>query len=78
MKTVTIPGVAWAALIVGLTGLLGGWLQQWVQEPWVPLAIILLDAIAKAVEIYLGPTPVTRTTMAGERQPSAWLRWLLG
>ena len=45
-----LPGGAWTALILLLVGLLQGWLQDWFQAPWVPLAILALSLLAKAVE----------------------------
>lgn len=47
-----IPGAAWTALILALTGALGGWLTEYVQHPFVPIVVMALSLIAKAVEIY--------------------------
>ena len=77
-----IPGVAWTALIVTLTGVLGGWLTDYVQAPWVPIVIILLGAVAKIAETYLAaptPPPALRQLTA-TTQPArlTWRQFLLG
>jgi hypothetical protein len=49
---IKVPGVAYTALALALTGALGGWLTQYVESAWVPIAVLGLNLIAKAVEIY--------------------------
>lgn len=47
-----LPGSAWVALVLLITGALGGWLTEYVQHPFVPIIVMALSLIAKAVEIY--------------------------
>ncbi len=70
-----IPNAASVALIVGLTGLLSGWLTTWLSDPWVPLAILALGLIAKAAEIYLTP-PIAK--VFGVTEHGKFYRLLLG
>lgn len=63
-----LPGASWTALIILLTGALGGWLTEYVNQPWAPLAVMALSLIAKAAEIYLSSTP---TRVASEVFESA-------
>ncbi len=73
----TLPGGAWAALIILLTGALSGWLTGWFTgAPWAPLAVLALSLIAKAAEIYLTPTPAVGFMAIPERSKLA--RLLLG
>lgn len=77
-----VPGIAWTALIVALTGVLGGWLTDYITQPWVPLALILLSGLAKAAEIYLAKPEVPSTVLAPTRALTAtrfsWRVFLLG
>jgi hypothetical protein len=67
-----IPGAFWVTLIVGLSAAL----QQYFDAPWVPVAVLALGVVAKALEVWLKPTPVGVRGLAEE--PSAWWRFLLG
>ena len=77
-----VPGVAWTALIVALTGVLGGWLTDYITQPWVPLVMILLSGIAKAAEIYLAKPDMPNTVLAPTRSLEPvrfnWRGFLLG
>ena len=75
MNKVVIPGAAWVALIVAVTGLLSGWLSQWVQHPLVPLAVLVLGMIAKAVEM-LWPKPTGLEALAPKS--NGFFRFLFG
>ena len=74
---VQLPGAAWAALITLLTGALSGWLESWVQEPWVPLLVVGLSTIAKLVQLYVEMQQPTIRTY-GEKRPSVLSRLFLG
>jgi hypothetical protein len=43
-------------LLVALAGPLSDWISQWVPQPWAALAVIVLGAVAKAVQV-LWPVP---------------------
>lgn len=74
---VQLPGAAWAALITLLTGALSGWMNEWIEAPWVPMAIIGLSTAAKLVQLYVEiQQPTIRTY--GEKRPSVLSRLLLG
>lgn len=76
---VQIPGVAWSALITGLTAVLSSWLTNTVTEPWIPLVVVGLSTIAKLVQLYveMQAAPVTRT-MQVDPKPRFLTRVLLG
>lgn len=54
-----LPGAAWTALILALVGVFGGWLTEYVDKPWVPLAILGLSILAKAAEIIFASKDAT-------------------
>ena len=74
-----LPGGAWTALILLLVGALQGWLQDWFQAPWVPLGVLALSLIAKAVEVQVvKPSILPMRSMGAVEQPSpSALRQLL-
>ncbi len=74
---VQLPGAAWAALITLLTGALSGWMNEWIEAPWVPMAIIGLSTAAKLVQLYVEMQQPTIRTY-GEKRPSVLSRLLLG
>ncbi len=78
-KTCTVPGTAWVALIVALTGALSGWLTEWIDAPWAPLAVLGISTVVKLIqmgyEIY-GPKPVAPTARSLTVKPSFLTRVL--
>jgi len=70
---VRIPGVFWLALIAFITE----WLPRIVDAdaPWLPQALLVLLALAKAVEVIVAPTYSTRSP---ETQWGKLMRWLIG
>lgn len=74
---VQLPGAAWAALITLLTGALSGWMNEWIEAPWVPMAIIGLSTAAKLVQLYVEMQQPTIRTY-GEKRPSVLSRLFLG
>ena len=65
---VNIPGVAWSALVLGLVALLNSWLGQYVDSIYIPVIALVLNAIAKAVEIYFA-NKATENTIRGLDEP---------
>jgi len=76
----SLPGVAWTALILALVGVLQNWLTEWVKEPWVPLAIMVLSLIAKGIDIYMSRRAANKAVrIAMVVAPrSVWQQLLLG
>jgi hypothetical protein len=73
-----IPGIAWTALVLALTGALGGWFTQYVETPWVPVVVLMLNLLGKAAEIYFA-TPVSNPVLLSSgKQPGTLRRLLLG
>lgn len=60
------------AVIAGLE-MLGTRLPA-LAEPWVPVVVIIIAAIVKALQVYLQQTPVT---IAASKPPSLVRRWLV-
>ena len=76
-----LPGGAWTALILLLVGLLQGWLQDWFTAPWVPLAVLALSLIAKAIEVKVVKPlilPIRGMRVVEQPAPSALRQLLLG
>jgi len=80
-----LPGVVWVAILALIPHLiewLGG--DYFRGYAWVPVAIILLSALAKILELWVVKDfkmPVAPADLAagGRRQrPSRLVRWLLG
>lgn len=66
-----VPGSAWVALVILLTGALGGWLTEYIQQPYVPIIVMALSLIAKAVEIYFNSKKEEAAIAAGALSPYA-------
>jgi hypothetical protein len=51
-ENIRIPGALWLALIAGMIH----WLPQIVPDaPWLPIALLILAALGKAVEVLVAP-----------------------
>lgn len=72
---VRVPGVFWLALVAFAME----WLPQIVDAPWVPRALLLLLALAKAIEVIAGQPSDVRVL---GKEPEAFhrklARWLIG
>lgn len=73
-----IPGVAWSALVLGLVALLNSWLGQYVDSIYIPVIALVLNAIAKGVEIYFANKADANTIRGLEPQRSTASRLFLG
>lgn len=71
----TIPGVAWVTLITAIIG----WLQgDWfADQPWVPIVVIVLSAIAQIIRVYV-PVTETRSLDLGRSKQGKLSRILWG
>lgn len=80
---IVVPGVVWGSLLVGLTYLL---VANFEGQEWLPIVLVLINAILKYIEVKIGqPIPtVTPSEYRGEeghvvRTPKLGIlhRWLI-
>lgn len=73
------PNVVSVAVIVGIIALCQGLAETIpaLGEPWVPVAVLLLSGIAKALQVYLEAQRGTVTTMRSANGGKL-RQWLLG
>ena len=81
---ISVPGVVWGTLLLGLGYFL---VENFPNEVWLPLVVVVIGAILKYIELQTGkdlpdlpdiPEGAAAAPYLEQKQPNKWVRWLVG